>query len=162
VDDCRNSQSHFCVGIWLVLCRRSHVNGAGSHLCLADTQALPSGRIRKCGDVQSCCARSSGVIGRPFFSKYDGAATVSTRVFRSSRDDIVEGGCGPKRMDRSTPAVIRSPDFGVASQPVSELASREAASEVKGESPACAGLSSPDLRPSVVSSGGCGNSNHDF
>src|SRR5260370_24515171 len=68
--------------------------------------------------MQSCFARSSGVIGRPFFSKYDGAATVSTRVSRSSRDDIVEGGCGPKRMDRSTPAVIRSPDFGVASQPV--------------------------------------------
>ena len=46
VDDCRNSQSHFRVGIWLVLCRRSHGDGAGSHLCLADTQALPSGRDR--------------------------------------------------------------------------------------------------------------------
>src|SRR5260370_20439525 len=62
--------------------------------------------------MQSCFARSSGVVGRPFFSKYDGAATVSTRVSRSRRDDIVEGGCGPKRMETSTPAVIRSPESG--------------------------------------------------
>jgi hypothetical protein len=55
--------------------------------------------------------------------------------------------CGPKRMDTSTPAVIRSPDFGVASQPVSELASREAASEAKGESPACAGKALKRLVP---------------
>jgi hypothetical protein len=49
VDDCRNSQSHFRLGIWLVLCRCSHADGAGSHLSLADTHALPSGRTRECG-----------------------------------------------------------------------------------------------------------------
>jgi hypothetical protein len=37
VDDCRNSQSHFRVGIWLVLCRCSHGDGAGSHLSHTDT-----------------------------------------------------------------------------------------------------------------------------
>jgi hypothetical protein len=41
VDDSRNSQSHFRVGIWLVLCRCSHGDGAGCHLSLADTQAIP-------------------------------------------------------------------------------------------------------------------------
>jgi len=45
VDDCRNSQSHFRVGIWLVLFRCSHGDAAGCHLSLADTQALPLGRI---------------------------------------------------------------------------------------------------------------------
>ena len=43
VDDSCNSQSHFRVGIWLVLCRCSHGDGAGCHLSLADTQALPLG-----------------------------------------------------------------------------------------------------------------------
>src|ERR1700744_6119429 len=62
--------------------------------------------------MQSCFARSSGVIGRPCFCKYEGAATVRTRVSRSNRDDIVEDGCGPKRNDRSTPAVIKSPESG--------------------------------------------------
>jgi hypothetical protein len=37
VDDSRNSQSHFRVGIWLVLCRCSHGDGTGCHLCLANT-----------------------------------------------------------------------------------------------------------------------------
>jgi hypothetical protein len=50
VDDCRNSQSHFRVGIWLVLCRCSHGDGTRCHLCLVGTQALPLGRFRKCGD----------------------------------------------------------------------------------------------------------------
>ena len=46
VDDRHNSQSHFRVGIWCVLCRCSRVDGAGFHLSLADTQALPSDRDR--------------------------------------------------------------------------------------------------------------------
>ena len=50
VDDCRNSQSHFRVGIWPVLCRCSHSNAAGGHLPLADAKAIPLERTRKCGD----------------------------------------------------------------------------------------------------------------
>ena len=50
VDDWRNSQPHFRVGIWLVLCRCSHGDAAGCHLSLADAQAIPLGRARKCGD----------------------------------------------------------------------------------------------------------------
>ena len=50
VDDCRNSQSHFRVGIWPVLCRCSHGDAAGGHLSLADAQAIPLGRTGKCGD----------------------------------------------------------------------------------------------------------------
>ena len=46
----RNSQSHFRVGIWPVLCRCSHGDAAGGHLSLADTQAIPLGRTRKRGD----------------------------------------------------------------------------------------------------------------
>ena len=53
VDDCRNSQPHFRVGIWLVLYRCSHGDAAGCHLSLADAQAIPSGRTRKCGDDAS-------------------------------------------------------------------------------------------------------------
>ncbi len=49
VEGCRKSQSYVRVGIWLVLCRCSHGDGAGCHLCLADTQALPLGRTRKYG-----------------------------------------------------------------------------------------------------------------
>jgi hypothetical protein len=48
-DDCRNSQSHFRVGIRLVLCRRSHGDGAGRHLSFADTHAIRLGRTRKYG-----------------------------------------------------------------------------------------------------------------
>ena len=36
---CHNSQPHFRVGVWLVLCRCSHGDDAGCHLSLADTQA---------------------------------------------------------------------------------------------------------------------------
>ena len=50
VDDSRTSQPHFRVGIWLVLCRCSHGDAAGCHLSLADAQAVPLGRTRKCGD----------------------------------------------------------------------------------------------------------------
>lgn len=50
MDECRNPQSHFRVGIWLVLCRCSHVDGARCNLCFADTRALPLGRTRKRGD----------------------------------------------------------------------------------------------------------------
>ena len=50
VDDSSNSQSHFRVGIWPVLCRCSHGDAAGGHLPLADTQALPLERTRKCRD----------------------------------------------------------------------------------------------------------------
>ncbi len=39
MDDARNSQPHFRVGIWLVLCRCSHGDGAGCHLHPADAQA---------------------------------------------------------------------------------------------------------------------------
>src|SRR5713101_2656325 len=37
VDDCRNSQPHFRVGIWLVLCRCSHGDGAVIYLSLTRT-----------------------------------------------------------------------------------------------------------------------------
>jgi hypothetical protein len=40
----------FVLGVWLVLCRRSHGDGAGCHLYLADTHAAPLGRTQKCGD----------------------------------------------------------------------------------------------------------------
>src|SRR5882762_3269378 len=39
VDDSRNSQPHFRVGIWFVLCRCSHGDAAGCYLSLADAQA---------------------------------------------------------------------------------------------------------------------------
>jgi hypothetical protein len=63
VDDCRNSQSHFRVGIWLVLCRCSHGDGAGCHLSLADTQALPLGRTRKRAD-DGCLTNPQKIVGR--------------------------------------------------------------------------------------------------
>ena len=63
VDDCRNSQSHFRVGIWLVLCRCSHGDGAGCHLSLADTQALPLGRTRTCGG-DGCLTNAQKIVGR--------------------------------------------------------------------------------------------------
>jgi hypothetical protein len=63
VDDCRSPQSHFCVGIWLVLCRCSHGDAAGRHLCLADKQALPLGRTRKCGD-DGCLTNARKIVGR--------------------------------------------------------------------------------------------------
>src|SRR5438552_9512452 len=47
VDDRHYFQSHFRVGIWLVLCRCSRVDAACCQLSLADTQALPMGRTRK-------------------------------------------------------------------------------------------------------------------
>src|SRR5712675_409707 len=50
VDDSRNSQSHFRVGIWLVLCRRSHGDAARCHLSVADAQAISWVRTRKYED----------------------------------------------------------------------------------------------------------------
>jgi hypothetical protein len=55
--------SHICVGIWLVLCRCSHGDAAGRHLCLADKQALPSGRTRKCAD-DGRLTNAQKIVGR--------------------------------------------------------------------------------------------------
>jgi hypothetical protein len=63
LDDCRNSQSHFRVGIWLVLCRCSHGDGAGGHLSPTDTQSLSLGRTRKCGDA-GCLTNAQEIGGR--------------------------------------------------------------------------------------------------
>src|SRR6202049_5071182 len=46
VDDRHNSQSHFRVGIWLVLCRCSDGDAAGCHLSLVDAQATLLERTR--------------------------------------------------------------------------------------------------------------------
>ena len=62
VDDCRNSQSHFRVGIWLVLCRCSHGDGAGCHLSLADTQAIPLVNPKVWGD--GCRTNAQQIVGR--------------------------------------------------------------------------------------------------
>jgi hypothetical protein len=49
-------------GIWLVLCRCSHGDAAGRHLCLADKQALPLGRTRKCED-DGCLTNAQKIVG---------------------------------------------------------------------------------------------------
>src|SRR5713226_1166925 len=63
VDDRHYPQSHFRVGIWLVLCRCSRVDAACCQLSLADAQALPLGRVRKCGD-DCCLTNAKELAGR--------------------------------------------------------------------------------------------------
>src|ERR1700679_707204 len=56
--------------------------------------------LPRCGSMywmQSWAASASGDLGLPRVLIYEGAATVSTRVSRRRRDDIVDDGCGPKR-----------------------------------------------------------------
>src|SRR6202030_3719356 len=71
VDDWRNSQPHFRVGIWLVLCRCSHGDAAGCHLSFADAQAIPLRRTRKCGD-DGCLTNAQKLVGRTIGSVDDG------------------------------------------------------------------------------------------
>ena len=83
LDECRNSQSHFRVGIWLVLCRRSHGDGAGCHLSLADAQAIPLGQTRRCGD-DGCRTNAQKIVGRTVGSaatrSYAGRITGNSEV----------------------------------------------------------------------------------
>jgi len=84
VDDCRNSQSHFRVGIWVVLCRCSPGDGADCHLSLADTHALPLGR--KCGD-DGCHPNAPKIVGQTVGRSHNNLITVI-----SAQVDIIDGG----------------------------------------------------------------------
>jgi hypothetical protein len=57
VDDRHYSQSHFRVGIWMVLCRCSRVDAAGCQLSLADSQA------------QQCTGRSLVKVGGTYVAR---------------------------------------------------------------------------------------------
>jgi len=60
----RSSQSHFRVGIWLVLCRCAHGDGAGCQLSLAGTQAIPVGWTQEFG-ANGYRTNAQTIAGRP-------------------------------------------------------------------------------------------------
>ncbi len=76
VDDCGNSQSHFRVGIWLVLYRCSRVDRPGCHLSLADTHALALGR--KCED-DGCHPSAPKIVGQTVGMSHNIQITVPQR-----------------------------------------------------------------------------------